>query len=349
MRAVVGGLIGGAFGALLWAGVVLFTGYEVGWIAWIVGGLVGFGVAAGNADGGRSSTAAGTLAVVIAAVSILAGKYAGVQAAMPNDDEIVAMFMEGFAEEEYVVSYVADEVVGEFESQGRPVSWPPGVDPATASTEVEYPADVWAEAQTRWRAFSEAERVAFREAREAEVMENISGSLPEIRAVMAEGGFLGSFSPIDVIFFGLSMATAFGVGSGAGKTREEIAEEYAQAVQLAMIRVMIADGEVDEQEVHTVSEVYRQLTGTEVSADVIRAKATLAQSQGRDLQAALIELAPHLSDEGKGTVLKAAVMVAAADGEFEASEQALISEIANALGMSEDQVRDTVAELTQAA
>jgi tellurite resistance protein len=116
-----------------------------------------------------------------------------------------------------------------------------------------------------------------------------------------------------------------------------------------MIKIMIADGEVDPGEVHTVSVIYQELTGVAVSEDVIRAKATLAQSQGKDLQAALTDLAPHLSDEGKSTVLKAAVKVAIADGDFETAEQSLLTEIASALGMSEDQMRATVAELTQVA
>lgn len=349
MRAVVGGLIGGAIGAVIWAVVVQVTGYEVGWIAWGIGGLVGFGVAAGNQDGARSSTAAGVLAVVISVVSIMAGKYMGVALMMPDDAELVDMFVEGFDDEEYVVSFLADDIVAEFEMQGRDVIWPDDVDPATASAEYEYPSDVWSEADARWTAMSGAERVEFRETREAEVRANIEESLPEIRAMVAGGGFFGSFSPMDIIFFGLAMTTAFGLGSGGKKTAEEIAEEYAEAVQLAMIKVMIADGDVDDGEVHTVSEVYQELTGVPLAEEVVRAKATLAQSQGRDLQAALVELAPHLSDEGKAIVLKAAVKVAIADGEFEASEKVLLSEISNALGMSEDQMRATVSELMQTA
>lgn len=348
VNAVVGGLIGGAVGAFIWAAVVYFTEYEIGWIAWGVGGLVGYGVAAGNRGAARSSTAAGVLAVAISAVAILAGKYAGVQLVMPSDDEILAMATAGFEEEDYVISYVADDVAAEYEAAGLPVSWPSGVDPTNASASPDYPADVWAEAEARWAELTDEQRNVFRDQLEAEVRENIAGNLPQIRSAMAGGGFVGSFSPMDVIFFGLAMVTAFGVASGGPKTQEEIAEEYAQAVQLAMIRVMLADGSVDPQEVRRIAEVYHELTGAEVSAEVIQAKATLALSGGRDLGAALSELAPHLSDEGKATVLESALRIAVADGAFEASERALLEEIAAALGVSETQMREAVAGLTQA-
>jgi tellurite resistance protein len=347
VSAVVGGLIGGAVGAFVWAAVVYFTEYEIGWIAWGVGGLVGYGVAAGNRDGTRSSTAAGVLAVAISIVAILAGKWAGVQMIMPSDEEILEMATAGFDQEEYVVSYVADDVAAELEAAGRTVDWPSGVDPATASAEADYPPEIWAEAELRWAGLTEQQKLVFQEDLETEVRDNVEANLPEIRAAMAGGGFAGSFSPMDVVFFGLAMVTAFGVGSGARKTQEQIAEEYAQAVQLAMIRVMLADGAVDPEEVRRIAEVYHELTGAEVSVDVIQAKATLALSGGRDLSAALTELAPHLSDEGKATVLKSAVTIAIADGRLEATERAVLDEIAGALGMSESQMRETVAELTR--
>lgn len=348
MRAVIGGLVGGAIGALLWAGVVVFTGYEVGWIAWGVGGLVGFGVAKGNEDGGRSSTAAGTLAVVIAVLAIVAGKYAGIQSIMPSDDEITAMFMADFEREEYLISYVADEVVAEYVSQGRNVDWPSGTIPAQAAYEEDYPADVWAEAESRWVARSERERADFRSAREAETVASLEESMPEIRAAIAGGGLAGSFTPMDLIFFGLAMVTAFGVGSGAKKTAEEVAEEYGEAVQLAMIQVMVADGNVDDEEVRTVCHLYEQITGEQVSEQVIAAKAALAQSQRRDLESELRELTPHLTDEAKGGALRAAVAVAAADGEFGGPEKALLSRIADALGLTEDELRSMVRQPTGA-
>ncbi len=67
--------IGGLVGALVWGGIIALTGYEVGYVAWGVGGLVGFGALLG---GGRGANAA-TVAAGVTVVAIFAGKVIGVE------------------------------------------------------------------------------------------------------------------------------------------------------------------------------------------------------------------------------------------------------------------------------
>ena len=74
--AFIGALVGAALGALLWAGVATWTGYEIGWVAWGIGGAVGFGAAM---LGGVGSTT-GVVCAVLALVSIFAGKWLAVDA-----------------------------------------------------------------------------------------------------------------------------------------------------------------------------------------------------------------------------------------------------------------------------
>ena len=38
--ALAAGLVAALVGGLVWAGIVLFTNYEIGWVAWGIGGLV---------------------------------------------------------------------------------------------------------------------------------------------------------------------------------------------------------------------------------------------------------------------------------------------------------------------
>jgi hypothetical protein len=73
------GAIGAAaVGAAIWAAIVLITNYEVGWVAWGIGGLVG-GACAGL--GGRGQPLAATCAG-LALASILVGKFAAVHFGM---------------------------------------------------------------------------------------------------------------------------------------------------------------------------------------------------------------------------------------------------------------------------
>jgi uncharacterized tellurite resistance protein B-like protein len=341
-------VIGGAIGAAVWAGVTYFFEYEIGWIAWGVGLLVGYAVAMGNRDRIRSPTAAGVVAVVITGLSIVAGKYAAVELLMPSDAEIVEMFTASFDDEEYVMSYVADEVVADYEAEGRVVEWPGGSAPGTAASQADYPADVWAEAATRWGALTDQQKAEFRAERESATRQNVEENMPEIRAMMGQGGFVGSFGPMDLIFFGLGMVTAFGVASG-NKSKEAIAAEYQGAMMLGMLRVMLADGRVDDDEVGTIREVFRDATGADVPEDLVRAEADRMAEGSPDLLSTLEELTPYLDTEQRETVVRSAVEVALADGSIGPSEERLIGEIAEAVDVSESHLRGILSRLAATA
>lgn len=79
IKCVIGGLIGGVLGTAVWAAIAYFAHAEVGWIAWGIGFVVGFGVRFMSAE--EQGFMPGMIAVVIAVVSVLAGKYAAVELA----------------------------------------------------------------------------------------------------------------------------------------------------------------------------------------------------------------------------------------------------------------------------
>lgn len=345
MKDVLFGLAAGAVGAAVWAGVVAVFNYEIGWIAWGIGALVGYAVAFGNSDKQRSPATAGALAVGITVLSIVAGKYAAVQTMIPGDEEIVELFAADLDNDELVVSYVADDVVTEFRQADREVAWPDGVDPTQASSQFDYPEDVWTVAESRWAEWSPEEREAFRDELRENIRINVEANLPEIRAAMSGGGFAGSFSPMDLIFFGLGMVTAWGVGSGK-KSQEQVQTEYLHAIKLAMLKVCLADGEVEDEEVATISSIYEELTGLVLSAEEVRADAAMVASGTTDLNAVLSEIGPLLNDDGRVSVVKAALRVALADGTFDPEEQHLVHGIARSIELGDVELRRIIAEVT---
>ncbi len=70
---LLGAAIGGAVGAGIWAGVASTTGYEVGWIAWGVGGLTGAGCSLGARK--YAGAMSGIVAAATSLAAIAAGKY----------------------------------------------------------------------------------------------------------------------------------------------------------------------------------------------------------------------------------------------------------------------------------
>ncbi len=68
--AILGAVLGAAIGTCIWGAVAHYTGYEIGYLAWAVGGLVG----AGAILWGGQGKSMGVLAACIAVLGILGGK-----------------------------------------------------------------------------------------------------------------------------------------------------------------------------------------------------------------------------------------------------------------------------------
>ncbi|MFG0273996.1 MAG: hypothetical protein ACF8QF_02950 [Phycisphaerales bacterium] len=195
--ALVGGLIAALIGAGAWAGIGFATGYEIGWIAWGVGGLVGLGVHIGGRE--KLGAHTGLLAGALAALAVAGGKYAVVYATL--DRELGGGLQ---VTDENVISYIADEFVAARIEAGDQVEWPRGVDPSKAWVQSDYPPDVWADAVARWNALDESERDQWR-ALAPESLDTFS---------LTNQVYTSTFNLFDLLWFALAVGTAYKLGSG---------------------------------------------------------------------------------------------------------------------------------------
>ncbi|MGL6096545.1 MAG: hypothetical protein ACRC7O_12195 [Fimbriiglobus sp.] len=201
----IGGVIGGVIGAAIWAAIVHFAHREVGFVAWGVGFLVGMGVR--TAAGEDSGAKFGVLAVVIAFLAIVAGKYAGASL-------ITAKFQQELADvtitDKDMINSLAETIVEERKAKGKKVEFPKGVSPENAAKMGLYPPDIMAEATKQWKQLPPDEqqrRIAEEKRQIAAVGELVAGGA-------RDSIFQGSFSLFDVLWFGLAAMTAFRIGSG---------------------------------------------------------------------------------------------------------------------------------------
>lgn len=105
---------------------------------------------------------------------------------------------------------MADDVIGEWQKQGKPVQFPPGMTLDEADEPHEYPAGVWDEATKRWQALGKPEQQKrMDQAKESRQM--LAGALA---GALKRQGFLASFSLFDALWFLLAAGTAFRLGSG---------------------------------------------------------------------------------------------------------------------------------------
>ena len=267
LGAILGGSIGGLIGAVIWAVVTYYSGFEIGWIAWGIGGLVGVGVRLGT--GGSGGIGHGGTAAIIGLAAVLGGKWAtvrielsaflggdeaptsaiadiiivereeaGTRVPMPPEESVESLremyprdvwneamrrweamdpqqqdalrAVPPLANPHIWLVWLADEVVAEFESDGRDVDWPPGMDVDSAWREAHYPADVWAEAQTRWDAMNEPDREAYK----ASVTRELEAGMAFEEQEALNWWFIQSFTVFDILWVGLAVVTAFKLGAG---------------------------------------------------------------------------------------------------------------------------------------
>ena len=153
MGAIIGGLVAGIVGAVIWAAITILAQVEVGYVAWGIGALVGFGTSLGSRGGG---VAPALIAVLITVASIAGGKYAAIKYYTSDMDSSGI----AYTGEDAVASLIyemPEEQKKEFESL-------PEVDEANYEDEIvsnDFPPEVWAWGQAQWADMSDDEQSAY--------------------------------------------------------------------------------------------------------------------------------------------------------------------------------------------
>lgn len=207
----------GIIGASIWAGITHFTGYEIGWVAWGIGGLVGFGFIFASR---RSGALYGFIASIITILSILGGKFAYtdliIGEEMGSKTDFIENGLSEFLNDELVLSYVSDEIIAELESNGETVEWPPDVDPEVADEEADYPPNIWAQAITRWNEMSAEDQHMYRD----DIAELTRQNLNEQYFESYKNTYLAMFEPLDLLFLGLGVVTSYQIAARGRKKKE---------------------------------------------------------------------------------------------------------------------------------
>jgi tellurite resistance protein len=124
---------------------------------------------------------------------------------------------------------------------------------------------------------------------------------------------------------------------------------FHTAIRRTMVKMCLADGVVDAQEVETIRKIYSGLTGVELSEDDVREEIAEAMTDTRTVQQYLEAGLGMFNLKAKELIVKSAFFVAAADGEFQDEEKKLLNNIGAALQMSKDQFRAVMDSLTPEA
>ena len=222
---VVGALVAGVIGATVWAAIGFFTGFELGILAWGIGGLVGVGALIGARGDGNLWV--GCVAAVIAVGSILGGKYVMVSMFL-NDSftsGIVNAASNGLddmeleqADASWVQSDMAWTIVEQREADGETIAWPDGIDPYDEEGDGAYwpedfPKDIQDEVLAEWDALSPSEQQDRIETQQR-IYEEFANNLRDaFGGAMMKEGFIATFGIFDLVWLFFALATAYGIGA----------------------------------------------------------------------------------------------------------------------------------------
>lgn len=143
---VISGLIAAALGAALWGIIGYYLHLEIGWIAIIIGSVVGIACKAAAKD--EAGAESGAIAAAFTVAAIIGGKMAMTYAALGRLGP----------DEEVAISCVADQILYEHSRQGRNYIFPTGVVPDEAVGSEDYPPELWRQAEERWATYAPHER-----------------------------------------------------------------------------------------------------------------------------------------------------------------------------------------------
>lgn len=205
--ATVGGIIAGAIGAALWAGVAFALHRELGILAWGLGALVGAGVAAGAK--GEVGFHTGLLAAIISIASICAGKYAVVNTVV---DDAVASTVTDVADhfgEDQAKIYLARQLVTQQVEEGKTLEWPAGMNANDARNREDFPSAIVNDVEARWNAMDQQARTTYTNSARENVVSTLGQRVEEVKA----DAFLTTFSLFDILFFILAVGTSFRLGA----------------------------------------------------------------------------------------------------------------------------------------
>ena len=193
--ALIAGAVAALVGAGIWAGIVVATNYEIGWVAWGIGGLVGFVMSKVTPE---RSVKLGLIAAGLSVIGLGIGKIATVRMLLPTTgrDAIVE------SPEVLVQAFALDMREGE--------RFSPELSIQLAALS---PTDTLPDAL--WRKMHEEAQVRMDQAPPAERQRVATAFTHTMLNALDLSGQLGvSLSLIDFLWFGLAIATAFKIMRG---------------------------------------------------------------------------------------------------------------------------------------
>lgn len=120
----------------------------------------------------------------------------------------------------------------------------------------------------------------------------------------------------------------------------DILSEKQKAIKKVLIMMILADGKVEDAEIHMFHKVYKETAGSFVAN--IYFEIDEVKRENKRPYDYLKEVSSYLNEEGKAAIIKASMMIAASDGDIDPSEISMVESFGKALEMKPAEVRSII-------
>jgi uncharacterized tellurite resistance protein B-like protein len=126
----------------------------------------------------------------------------------------------------------------------------------------------------------------------------------------------------------------------AAEKSVNILSEKQKAIKKVLIMMILADGKVEDSEISMFHKVYRDVADS-VVPDIYK-EIEEVRVENKAPRQYLKQVSAYLNEEGKKDIIKAAMMIAASDGDIDPSEVRMVENFGKALELRTLEVREII-------
>lgn len=127
----------------------------------------------------------------------------------------------------------------------------------------------------------------------------------------------------------------FFLGNKKHEDREKEELAHLDKVQDVMVKTMAAvayaDGNVDDDEIKRMGQIYNKVTGNHVESSAIRSGIQVALDNKQPIESVLAKASKDLEPTDKANIIHAGALIALANDVFDDSEASTLKKAANAM------------------
>lgn len=129
--------------------------------------------------------------------------------------------------------------------------------------------------------------------------------------------------------------------------KDEFMSIYQKAIRHSMVMMMLADGEIDQNEKVQVLSIINKFGHNDINMADLDNLIVQIQKENQDVTTYLKKIASSLNEHGKEIIIKCAISVAASDGNVDRSELDMIAKMSQALDMSASHLKGIINEMME--